>query len=154
MFKRKALLAALALSSIALVPVPASAEIGVYLDIAPPAPRHEVIPAHRPGYVWQPGYWDWRAGRHVWVRGHWVRERPGYFWHPSRWENRGGRWYFEQGRWDRQRYAMRDRDRDGIPNRFDRDKDNDGRPDHRDRDRDGDGVPNRFDDRPNNPYRR
>lgn len=34
----------------------------------------------------------------------------------------------------------RDRDRDGIPNRFDRD-------------RDGDGVPNRFDRRPSDPRR-
>ena len=34
----------------------------------------------------------------------------------------------------------RDRDRDGIPNRWDRD-------------RDGDGVPNRYDRRPDNPYR-
>ena len=33
-----------------------------------------------------------------------------------------------------------DRDRDGIPNRYDRD-------------RDGDGVPNRYDYRPDNPYR-
>ncbi|CAN7277341.1 hypothetical protein LJR290_001357 [Variovorax sp. LjRoot290] len=33
-----------------------------------------------------------------------------------------------------------DRDRDGIPNRYDRD-------------RDGDGVPNRYDSRPGNPYR-
>jgi hypothetical protein len=33
-----------------------------------------------------------------------------------------------------------DRDRDGIPNRYDRD-------------RDGDGVPNRYDSRPSNPYR-
>jgi hypothetical protein len=37
-------------------------------------------------------------------------------------------------------YRDRDRDRDGIPNRYDRD-------------RDGDGTPNRFDERPNNPYR-
>ncbi len=35
-------------------------------------------------------------------------------------------------------YGARDRDWDGIPNRFDRD-------------RDGDGIPNRFDSRPNNP---
>jgi hypothetical protein len=35
-------------------------------------------------------------------------------------------------------YAPRDRDWDGVPNRFDRD-------------RDGDGIPNRFDSRPNNP---
>lgn len=144
MWKRKALFAALAVSSIGLLPVPASAQVGMYLDIAPPAPRHEVIPADRPGYVWQQGYWDWRNGRHVWVRGHWVRERPGMYWHPNRWVERDGRYYFEKGRWDRERHAYNrgrgDRDRDGVPNRHDRD-------------RDGDGVPNRFDDRPNNPYR-
>ncbi|SOD29783.1 hypothetical protein SAMN05518800_5384 [Variovorax sp. YR752] len=33
-----------------------------------------------------------------------------------------------------------DRDRDGVPNRYDRDRDNDG-------------VPNRYDRNPNNPYR-
>lgn len=37
-------------------------------------------------------------------------------------------------------YSYRDRDRDGVPNRYDRD-------------RDGDGVPNRYDARPNNPNR-
>lgn len=36
--------------------------------------------------------------------------------------------------------GYRDRDVDGVPNRYDRD-------------RDGDGVPNRYDSRPNNPYR-
>ncbi|HSV35842.1 MAG TPA: hypothetical protein VLI46_09805 [Ramlibacter sp.] len=37
--------------------------------------------------------------------------------------------------------ALRDRDRDGVPNRYDRD-------------RDGDGVPNRQDPYPNDPRRR
>jgi hypothetical protein len=37
-------------------------------------------------------------------------------------------------------YAGRDRDGDGVPNRYDRD-------------RDGDGVPNRRDARPNDPRR-
>ena len=36
--------------------------------------------------------------------------------------------------------GMRDRDGDGVPNRYDRD-------------RDGDGVPDRIDARPNNPRR-
>lgn len=79
-----------------------------------------MIPRHRPGYVWQEGYWDWRGRQRVWVRGHWVRER--------------------YARWDNRRGPRGDRDRDGIPNRYDRDRDNDG-------------VPNRFDDRPNNPWR-
>ena len=39
----------------------------------------------------------------------------------------------------RDHYGYYDRDRDGIPNRYDRDRDNDG-------------VPNYADRRPNNPY--
>ncbi|HET7728733.1 MAG TPA: hypothetical protein VFK48_01755 [Usitatibacter sp.] len=150
MLKRKLLLAALAASTVGLLPLPSMAQHAVYIDSPPPPPRHEVLPAHRNGYVWQPGYWDWRNGRHVWVRGYWVKERRGMYWHPNRWEQRDGRWHFERGRWDRERWADNhyrgrggpdgDRDRDGVPNRFDRDKD-------------GDGVPNRYDSNPNNPRR-
>lgn len=145
MMKRKLLLASVA-TAIGLGASPAFAAVDLYLDVAPPPPRHEVIPAARPGYIWAPGYWDWHEGRHVWKRGHWVRERKGYYWHPSRWEERNGRWHFEQGRWDRERYAENrrawgDRDHDGIPNKYDHDRDNDG-------------VPNRADNAPDNPYRR
>jgi hypothetical protein len=149
MQKRKMLLAALAASSIGFMTAPASADVGIFLDSAPPAPRYEVVPAPRAGYIWQPGYYDWRNGRHVWVRGQWMRERKGYYWHPSRWEQRDGRWTLERGKWDRERWAENrqdrrggggDRDRDGVPNRVDRD-------------RDGDGVPNRYDAAPNNPRR-
>jgi len=150
---RKLLLAALAVSSIGLVPLPAAAAVSVYLDVAPPAPRYEVLPAPRHGYVWQPGFWEWRGDRYYWRKGYWVRERPGYYFHPSRWEQRDGRWYLERGGWHRERYAMRDRDRDGIPNRYDRDRDNDGVPNRYDRDRDNDGVPNRADSAPDNPRR-
>ncbi|MGZ5031811.1 MAG: hypothetical protein ACXWAC_01320 [Usitatibacter sp.] len=146
MFKRNLFLAALAISSLGVLPLPASADVGIYLDISPPPPRHEIMPAARPGFVWQPGYWDWRDGRHHWVKGYWVKERRGMYWHPSRWEQRDGKWVLERGRWDRQRWVDNrngpagDRDRDGVPNRFDRD-------------RDGDGVPNRLDRAPDNPRR-
>jgi len=135
---RKTIIAMLFASS-AVIALPAAAEI--YVNIAPPAPRYEVVPAPRAGYVWVPGYWDWRGQRYVWVRGRWEREHHGMYWHPNRWVEREGRYVFERGRWDRERFAEnRDRDRDGIPNRFDRD-------------RDGDGVPNRYDRAPDNPHR-
>jgi hypothetical protein len=148
MMKRKLLLGALAVSSIGVLPLPAAAQLSVYLDVAPPAPRYEVVPAPRAGYVWQPGFWEWRGDRHYWRKGYWVRERPGYYWHPSRWESDNGRWVMRPGGWYRERYAYYDgrgrgygdRDRDGVPNRYDRDRDNDG-------------VPNRYDERPNNPNR-
>lgn len=142
MQKRKLLLAALAVSSIGVIPVAASAAIIV--TEAPPAPRHEVVPHERHGYVWAPGYWDYRRGHYVWVQGHWVKEKRGMYWHPNRWEQREGRWEMRGGRWDRERYVenrgMGDRDHDGVPNRVDRD-------------RDGDGVPNRVDRAPDNPRR-
>ena len=145
MLKRQWLLAALVASSISAISVPASAAVGIYLDVAPPAPRVEIVPAARSGFVWAPGYWDYRNGRHAWVKGHWVRERHGMFWHPDRWEQRDGRWVLQRGAWNREEWRERrlaggDRDRDGIPNRLDRD-------------RDGDGVPNRLDRAPDNPRR-
>jgi hypothetical protein len=138
MWKRKALFAAITAASLGWTALPAAAE--VYIDVAPPAPRHESVPAPRAGFVWQPGYYDYHHGHHVWRAGHWVKERRGMYWHPTRWEEVNGRWVLRQGNWERERYVHNDRDHDGVPNRVDRDKD-------------GDGVPNRYDAAPNNPHR-
>jgi len=78
-----------------------SAAVLVDVDVAPPAPRVEVVPAARPGYVWAPGFWAWRGGAHVWVRGHWVRERPGFHWVPDGWVAAGPRWHYVPGHWER-----------------------------------------------------
>jgi hypothetical protein len=73
----------------------------IFVERAPPALREERVPAARRGYVWTPGYWDWRGNRHAWVKGNWVRERRGYSYQPHRWVERDGRWNLERGRWDR-----------------------------------------------------
>ena len=141
--------------------------------VAPPAPRYERVPRARPGYVWVPGYWNWRGNRHEWVRGTWMRARSGYEYAQPRWIERNGQWVLEQGRWmqrgrdrdrdgvpdrleggaDRDRDGVpdrleggADRDRDGVPDRLERrDQDRDGTPDAYDRDRDNDGIRNRND---------
>lgn len=59
-------------------------------------------------------------------------------WHS--WRNAREHRYYRTNYRNNYRGWRHDRDRDGIPNRYDRD-------------RDGDGVPNRYDRRPNNPYR-
>ena len=68
----------------------------------------------------------------------------GYYDHRNRWHSwrsmRERDWYRMNYRANYRNWRY-DRDRDGIPNRFDRDRDNDG-------------VVNRYDRRPNNPYRR
>jgi hypothetical protein len=73
----------------------------VDVDVAPPAPQVEVVPAARPGYIWSPGFWDWSGHNHVWVRGHWIRERPGWHWVPDRWVASGPRWHHDVGHLER-----------------------------------------------------
>jgi len=154
-------LAALIAIGAAFAPLPALAQsdFQLYIGSAPPAPIYEVVPAARHGYVWAPGYWEWRGHRHSWVRGHYIAARPGYAYAAPSWRERGGRWYMEPAHWDRH-----DRDRDGIPDRYERRGyaqgygggyyDNRGRDYYRDgrrddrgryRDTDRDGVPNRYD---------
>lgn len=94
-----ALCVALGLAAAAL-PSAGSARTYVDIDIAPPAPREEVIPPPRHGYVWAPGYWSWSRHHHVWVGGRWVRERHGHVWVAAHWEDRHGRWHFEAGHWE------------------------------------------------------
>jgi hypothetical protein len=153
----------------------AASNVSVYIGSAPPAPLVERIPAPRAGYVWAPGHWDWNGRRHAWASGYWVAARPGYAYQAPVWyqDNRG--WMLRPAAWTP--YGP-DRDRDGVPDRFERgprhdgpyyngprehdgrphggrrDEDHDGVPNRFDRDRDGDGVPNRYDGRPDNPYRR
>ena len=83
-----------------LVPGIGSARTYIDVDIAPPAPREEVIPEARVGFVWAPGYWNWEGHRHVWVAGHYIRERHGHHWVADRWNEHDGRWRYERGHWD------------------------------------------------------
>jgi hypothetical protein len=85
----------------AVMPTIASAAVGVDIEIAPPAPRVEVVPGPRAGYVWAPGYWDYRGRGHVWVPGRYVHERRGYHWIPDRWDPNGPRWHRVPGHWER-----------------------------------------------------
>ena len=139
MWTRKLLLSTIVASTFAAVVPTAQAAIEVFVNVPPPAARYEVVPSPRAGYLWAPGYWNWRSNRHVWTKGHWERERVGYYYYPNTWTEREGRWVHQHSRWDRNR-PMGDRDHDGVPNA-------------RDRDRDGDGVPNRVDRHPDNPRR-
>ena len=63
---RKALLLGLCMAASAVaVPTIASAGVSVDIDIAPPPLRVETVPPPRVGFVWAPGYWDYRGHDHV-----------------------------------------------------------------------------------------
>jgi hypothetical protein len=129
---RQWLLSTVAAAALGSAAAPAAARVDFSVHIGPPPPRVEFVPPPRVGYVWVPGYWGWYHGRHAWVPGTWVHARPGYLYAPPVWARHDGRWVLYRGHW-----RHRDRDRDGIPNRYDRD-------------RDGDGIPNRYDRHPDN----
>ena len=146
---KPALLAAAALTtSIGALTLPTAAQAQAFISVQigpPPAPRPEIMPAQRPGYVWAPGHYEWLHGQYVWRRGYWVAARPGYAYVAPAWVADGSRWVYRPPHWDRGPVhagprPWGDRDHDGVRNR-------------RDHDRDGDGVPNRYDRRPNNPNR-
>jgi hypothetical protein len=67
----------------------------------PPAPQREIIYERpNPTYVWIPGYWGWREGRHVWIAGQWTQPpRANVAWVAPRWEPRAGRYVFVNGFW-------------------------------------------------------
>jgi WXXGXW repeat (2 copies) len=130
--KRNLLVAAIVSSTFAALSLPAIAEIDFHVNIAPPAPRYEASPTPRAGYVWAPGYWDYRSSKYVWTKGHWERERKGYYYHPTQWSEYNGKWYRYNGRWDRDNNTNRSRYYDGRSWRTG-DRDHDGTPDNRDR---------------------
>ena len=141
--KRNLILSLFAAAALMGAATVAQAEPAIVATMPPPAIVYESAPAPRDGFTWAPGHYEYRNGNYVWLSGQWMRERPGYDWQEAHWVRRpDGSWVMVGGRWvaDQYAYRGRDRDDDGIINRFDSD-------------RDGDGVPNRYDSHPNNRWR-
>jgi hypothetical protein len=111
---KRSLMALALVAPLAVCTLPATAAVDLVVKVAPPAPRVEVVPAPRVGYVWAPGYWGWRGGHHVWIAGTWQHERKGYVYTHPAWVQRDGAWHLNRGGW-----ARHDRDGDGIPNAVD-----------------------------------
>jgi hypothetical protein len=113
----------------------AQAQYSAIVSVAPPAPRHEAMPAPRAGMVWAPGHYEWRGGEYAWVEGQWLRDRSGYEYREPRWVQRGdGSWVLVGNNWERRMERRAERQARG-------------------RDFDGDGVPDRLDRFPRNPRR-
>ena len=98
---RKTLLAVALAGSFAAPLMAHSAEFNFNVDIAPPAPVYEQMPA-REGYVVTPGYYQFDAQRHAhtWVKGAYEPARRGEHFVAPEWREQGGRYGFAAGRWE------------------------------------------------------
>lgn len=102
---RKLIIGSIAAAVVGAASVPAAAaHVGVFVNVAPPPLRYEVVPAPRAGLVWVPGVWEWRHGRYHWVPGHWLRHRAGYVYRPAGWVVSGNGWGYRPGIWVRGPY--------------------------------------------------
>jgi hypothetical protein len=75
---------------------------GVYVRVAPPAARVEVI-GHAPSanHFFVHGYHRWTGSRYEWVGGHWDVKRAGYTFVQGHWDRIGGAYRFVPGHWVR-----------------------------------------------------
>ena len=70
------------------------------IGTAPPPERVEVVPAPRPGYIYERGHYTVEGDRYVWVEGRFIREREGHHYEPYVLERHGERWHYRSGHWD------------------------------------------------------
>jgi hypothetical protein len=76
--------------------------VRVFADVAPPALRFEpYVAPPGVGFVWTPGYYDYRANNYVWVGGSWNRPpQVGLGWIEPHYVHVGARFVLQPGRWD------------------------------------------------------
>ena len=89
---------ALGLLGTATLGIAAPAEIQI--RVAPPADRVEVVPAPRPGYIYERGHYNWDGNRYVGQEGRFLKEREGHKYTPYVFEKRGDVYYYRKGHWD------------------------------------------------------
>ncbi len=84
------------------IPAAAQAEIGISVQVAPPAlPTYAQPPLPSLGYIWTPGYWQWaQQGGYYWVPGTWILPPAvGMLWTPPYWGWADNGYLFHAGYW-------------------------------------------------------
>jgi hypothetical protein len=93
----------------AVLSIPASAQLSVYVGSAPPPMRYEQRgPLPGQGYVWIDGYWTPNGHHYRWVAGRW--ERPPYegaVWSHAHYDHYHQGWQLHEGHWE---HSDHDRD--------------------------------------------
>jgi hypothetical protein len=72
----------------------------IEIRTAPPPDRVEIVPAPRPGFIYEKGHYAWDGRQYVWTEGRFIKEREGHKYTPYAFEKRGEVWYYRPGFWD------------------------------------------------------
>ena len=100
--RRLAFVAGTLALSACMAGVPLGVDV-VYVQQRPPHGIVEVrgvVPG--PGYVWVPGYYQWRGSTYVWISGRYTLVERGYrSWVPGEWRHTRRGWYWVDGHWRR-----------------------------------------------------
>ncbi|TMG81580.1 MAG: hypothetical protein E6H78_16550 [Betaproteobacteria bacterium] len=91
---------ALSLGLVAGAGVAQAGRVEVEIGVAPPPARVEVVPAPRPGYIYERGHYTWDGRAYAWTEGRFIEERQGHVYVQPSIEPRGERYYFRSGHWD------------------------------------------------------
>jgi hypothetical protein len=80
----------------------AAKAVEIEIDAPPPPPPFDLEgpPPPRPGYVIEPGHYEWDGSRYVWREYRYLKEREGRRYEPPVIEKRGERWHYRSGHWD------------------------------------------------------
>ena len=97
---RSAIGAAVAVGMLTGAGVAQAKSIEVEIGTAPPPEREVIVPAQRPGYVYERPHYAWDGRAYVWTEGKYIEERPGHHYEQPKIEHRGEHYYFRSGHWD------------------------------------------------------
>ena len=104
MNKFRSFLVASTLAGLFLLPSLAETGVRVYIRVGPPKVRTvKVIKPFRPcaKAIWVSAHWQYKHGRHVRLKGYWVKPRHGYVYVQPRWKRNHHGYYYVAGHWKR-----------------------------------------------------
>ena len=96
----RSVVAALTLGLLAAAGVAQARSVEVEIGVAPPPEREVIVPAPRPGFIYERPHYTWDGRAYTWSEGRYIEERQGHVYVQPMVEPRGERYYFRSGHWD------------------------------------------------------
>ena len=78
-----------------------AAPVEIEIKTSPPADRVEVVPAPRPGFIYEKGHYVYDGEKYVWQEGKFFQERKGEKYVPYVFEKRGETYFYRPGYWEK-----------------------------------------------------